>query len=78
MGEDKNNAQYFTPSEQEHHHMFDLPGYLVNRLKRANIASAYNTNICTYKEASRFFSYRRTTHAREKDYGRQISAIALD
>ena len=32
---------------------------------------------CTYSEPERFFSYRRTTHAGEPDYGRLISAIRL-
>ncbi|MEQ3630683.1 MAG: polyphenol oxidase, partial [Sulfitobacter sp.] len=28
-------------------------------------------------DASRFYSYRRTTHAKEADYGRLLSAITL-
>ena len=37
-----------------------------------------NLAVCTFSDESRFFSYRRTTHRNEKDYGRQISAIALN
>jgi copper oxidase (laccase) domain-containing protein len=33
--------------------------------------------IDTYSDPDRFFSYRRATHLREPDYGRQISIIAV-
>ena len=32
---------------------------------------------CTYCEETRLFSYRRSQHHGEDDYGRQISAILL-
>jgi len=32
---------------------------------------------CTYANEDQFFSYRRATHEREEDYGRQISVITL-
>jgi hypothetical protein len=32
---------------------------------------------CTYTEEEHFFSFRRTTHRGEADYGRLISAITL-
>ncbi|MGV8998198.1 MAG: laccase domain-containing protein, partial [Parvibaculaceae bacterium] len=34
-------------------------------------------NACTYVNEAKFFSYRRTTHRGEPDYGRQMSVIAL-
>ncbi|MEL6794239.1 MAG: laccase domain-containing protein, partial [Pseudomonadota bacterium] len=55
---------------------FDLPGYLLNRLRAAG-AEARWTGHCTYSDPSRFFSYRRTTHAGEPDYGRMVAAITL-
>jgi polyphenol oxidase len=39
--------------------------------------TAENLDICTYPDEDRFFSYRRTTHRQEPDYGRQISAIMI-
>jgi copper oxidase (laccase) domain-containing protein len=36
-----------------------------------------NLALCTYQDEVRFFSYRRTTHRGEADYGRQISAIVM-
>ncbi|MGV1015201.1 MAG: laccase domain-containing protein, partial [Methyloceanibacter sp.] len=33
--------------------------------------------LCTYCDETRLFSYRRSQHHGEDDYGRQISAIVL-
>lgn len=73
---DPDNRRFFSPSAREGHFMFDLPSYIVSRLERAGVDAAH-TGHCTYADETRFFSYRRTTHRREPDYGRQISAIVL-
>ncbi len=57
--------------------MFDLPGYLANRLRAQGAGTVIDLALCTFSDEQRFFSYRRATHAREPSYGRQISAIAL-
>lgn len=57
------------------HAYFDLPGYGLSRLRRAGIASARWTGHCTYGDSRRFYSYRRSTHSHEADYGRLISVI---
>jgi polyphenol oxidase len=67
---------FFTPSKKPGHAMFDLPGLTVRRLTEAGVA-ADSIGLCTYAAPETFFSYRRTTHAGEPDYGRQISAIAI-
>jgi copper oxidase (laccase) domain-containing protein len=69
-------ATFFRPSERDGHAMFDLPGLTIKRLVEAGVA-AENLDICTYADEERFFSYRRTTHRQEPDYGRQISAICI-
>jgi YfiH family protein len=69
-------ASFFTPSQREDHAMFDLPGLTTKRLVDAGV-KAENLDICTYADEERFFSYRRTTHRSEPDYGRQISAISI-
>lgn len=56
--------------------MFDLPGFGLSRLRAAGVEAAW-TGHCTYSDPDRFFSYRRTTHLNEPDYGRLISAVAL-
>lgn len=73
---DAEYAAFFTPSERNGHSMFDLPGLTLLRLSRAGVTGTA-LGVCTYPDEDRFFSYRRTTHAGEPDYGRQISAIAL-
>ena len=69
-------ARFFIASGKPGHSMFDLPGFTVNRLQAAGV-TAENLDICTYADTENFFSYRRTTHRQEPDYGRQISAIML-
>ena len=76
-GVDPANARYFTPSSRPGHAMFDLPGYLEDRLRAEGVAHVVNLSLCTFSDERRFFSYRRATHRRENDYGRLISAIAL-
>jgi YfiH family protein len=76
-GLDRQNKRFFRPSEREGHAMFDLPGYIGLRLEAAGIGEFANLGLCTYSDEERFFSYRRTTHRGEPDYGRLISAIAF-
>lgn len=70
-------AQFFKPSAKPGHSMFDLAGLIRLRLERAEIAQIDDLGLDTYSDEKRFFSYRRTTHRGEPDYGRQIAAIAL-
>ncbi len=74
---DAANGRFFTPNGRPDHALFDLPTYIGARLERAGIASFTDLGLCTYSDEGRFFSYRRTTHRGEPDYGRLISAIAL-
>lgn len=70
------NAAFFDDGPNGKHH-FDLPGYILHRLKLAGIAHAESLDRCTYTQEEDFFSYRRATHRQEPDYGRLVSAIAL-
>jgi len=76
LGFDPSYAQFFTPSEKPGHTMFDLPALTISRLRQAGV-TADTLGLDTYPDAGRFYSYRRTTHAQEPDYGRQISAISI-
>ncbi len=67
---------FFSASTRQDHAMFDLPSLTIRRLTDAGVR-AENLDLDTYPDQERFFSYRRTTHAKEPDYGRQISAIAI-
>jgi polyphenol oxidase len=76
-GLDPDNERFFRPGERSDHAMFDLPGYIGMRLEAAGVGEFANLGLCTYSDEERFFSYRRTTHRGEPDYGRLISAIAF-
>ena len=71
------DARFFTPAERAGHAFFDLAGYIATRLHAAGIAHVEDLDVCTYADDKRFFSYRRSVHRKEDDYGRHISAIAL-
>ncbi|HUO88649.1 MAG TPA: peptidoglycan editing factor PgeF [Rhizomicrobium sp.] len=75
--EDARNARFFLPSDRAGHHRFDLEGYVSERLNAAGVDKIARLSACTYARDADFFSFRRTTHRGEKDYGREISAILL-
>ncbi len=74
---DHRNIRFFAPSDREHHSLFDLPGYISMRLKKAGVGTIDDLCLDTYSDEERFFSYRRATHKGEPDYGRLVAAIAL-
>ena len=67
----------FTPAEREGHVLFDITGYVARRLSGLGLAALGATGGDTCAEAGRFFSYRRSLHRGEPDYGRNISIVAL-
>ncbi|MBO6860544.1 peptidoglycan editing factor PgeF [Roseibium sp.] len=77
LQEHPDNTRYFKPSERAEHFMFDLPAFITDKLQALGLGAVADLALCTYADEDRFFSYRRTTHRKEPDYGRQISAIAL-
>ena len=77
LAADVDNARFFTASERAGHAMFDLNGYIADRVQRAGILDFADLGLCTYADPDRFYSYRRTTLRGEPDYGRHINAIAL-
>lgn len=68
---------YFMPSGSGGKYQFDLQAYIVARLESAGV-SAGAVDRCTYAEEDLFYSYRRSVHRSEPDYGRQLSAIILE
>ena len=75
--DDPASSRFFGPARRDGHAMFDLAGYIAARLKRAGITEVEDVGLCTYADPEQFFSYRRTTHRAEADYGRHVNAIAL-
>lgn len=74
--EDEESTHFFA-SGKDDRLLFDLPSYGLYRLRNAGVKEALWTGHCTYRDPARFYSYRRTTHAGEADYGRLISVIRL-
>ncbi len=77
IAQDSSNGIYFAPSRNAGRSMFDLPAYIGMRLERAGVGSYGNLALDTYADDERFYSYRRSVHRSEPDYGRLVSAIAL-
>jgi len=73
---DSANARFFVPGATGKPH-FDLEGYVAARLRAAGIGHVETLGLDTYADPDRFFSFRRSTHRGEPDYGRQISLVAL-
>jgi YfiH family protein len=74
---DADNAAYFIPAGRDGHAMFDLAGYIRMRLENAGVLMIDDLGVDTYSD-ERFYSYRRSVHRKEADYGRHVHAIALE
>ncbi len=76
MDDDPVNRDFFIASTRDGHFMFDLPAYLGRKLDSLGIT--FETVVLdTCADEARFFSYRRATLRREKDYGRGLATIIL-
>lgn len=75
LTEDPRNDRFFSGGPNGRP-LFDLPSFGLMRLRDAGVDAEWSGH-CTYSDPERFFSYRRSTHEGEADYGRLISAIAL-
>ncbi|MEC5322562.1 peptidoglycan editing factor PgeF [Aurantimonas sp. A3-2-R12] len=73
---DATRERFFLGGASPDKRQFDLPGFILAQLRASGVAASF-VGTCTYADPDRFFSYRRTTHRGEPDYGRQLSAIAL-
>ncbi|MFD0986683.1 peptidoglycan editing factor PgeF [Methyloligella solikamskensis] len=77
LKDDPDAAPYFETDESTGEPHFDLSGYVAERCARAGLENITEIGLCTYCDEARFFSYRRSQHWGEDDYGRQIAAIVL-
>jgi polyphenol oxidase len=73
---DQAYRQFFIAASRDNHAMFDLAGFIRLRLENAGVLMIDDTGIDTYSD-ERFFSYRRSVHRGEGDYGRHVHAIVL-
>ena len=70
-------AAFFIPSSRTGHYQFDLAGFAMHRLAALGLGHSHDVAMDTYSDEMSFYSYRRSCHRAESDYGRQIAAIAL-
>ncbi len=76
LKDDANHQRFFTKGSGEKY-QFDLPEFGLHCLNLAGVEQAFWTGYCTYSDAGRFYSYRRSRHRQEADYGRLISTIRI-
>lgn len=74
MDEEPESARFFAGGQGDRA-QFDLPGFCLWRLREAGLGEAAWTGHCTYADPARFYSYRRSCHQSEPDYGRLVAAI---
>ncbi|MBT4490901.1 MAG: polyphenol oxidase, partial [Rhodospirillaceae bacterium] len=77
LRKDRSYEKFFVPSTKADHHQFDLAGFVMARLALLGLGPSHDLALDTYADDELFYSYRRSCHRDESDYGRQISAIAL-
>ena len=77
LAADAGNAAFFMASTRAGHSMFDLAGFIRIRLERAGVLMIDDIGVDTYSD-ERFYSYRRSVHRNEPDYGRHVHAIVLE
>jgi polyphenol oxidase len=74
---DAENTLFFIPAARQVHSMFDLAGFIRMRLENAGVLMIDDIGIDTYADEN-FYSYRRSVHRQEPDYGRHVHAIVLE
>jgi len=76
LNEKRSNSKFFISDGLEHF-LFDLPGYVKEKLMNEGLKNIIDDEIDTYSDQEKFFSYRRSTHLLEKDCGRNVSVVQI-
>jgi YfiH family protein len=71
------SARFFAPGASAEKRMFDLPGFVLDRLAEAGVTRSEWIGRDTCAEPGWFFSNRRAFRQGEPDYGRLMSAIMV-
>ena len=78
LDSDSTCNQFFAKSSRLGHYMFDLPSFIISRLSKIGINTVFNIDRDTYSDETSFYSYRRSSHKNEDDYGRLLSTIVIN
>lgn len=77
LEDEPENTFYFKPSSKAQHFLFDLRHFVQNQLLQLQLGDVSAIELDTYTNEEQFFSYRRTTHRQESDFGGHFAAIYL-
>jgi hypothetical protein len=78
VADDPDHGRFFAPGAAPEKRMFDLPGFVLGRLRASGVEACEWIGRDTCAEPDLFFSNRRAFKLGEPDYGRLLSAIVLD
>ena len=70
------DERFFAPGRPGHW-QFDLENYVASRLAAAGVGRVEKLGLDTYADDARFYSFRRSSHRGEPNYGRQFSLIGM-
>ncbi len=75
LAEDARFVEYISGDDKTY---FNLPRFVLDRLREDGVETAEWIGECTYADPARYYSYRYAQHNRQPDYGRLISAIMIE
>ncbi len=75
---DPDHAAFFEPGSRDDKRMFDLPGFVLSRLRSAGVTACEWIGADTCADETWFFSNRRAFRRGEADFGRLLSAIVIE
>jgi len=73
----KPKYEYFFNKISYNKYIFDLRGFINNKISDLNIKNIENIEMDTFTAREIFYSYRRSCLNNEKDYGRCVSVILM-
>ncbi len=76
LAENPAHENLFRPAPRAEHFLFDLPSYVMGKLRAHGVVSVAAPPADTYQDDARFFSYRRNCHSGIRRAGSLMSAIA--
>jgi YfiH family protein len=74
---DPAHGRFFAAGASDDKRLFDLPTFVLERLRAAGVGQCAWTGHDTFADAELFYSNRRAFRLGEPDYGRLLSAIVL-
>ena len=77
LSDSSDNDCYFQPSDKMGHVYFDIGKFVLDKIRASGVNTTERLKADTYSEKDKFYSYRRSHHRNEPDYGRQLSGIVL-